>query len=75
MPSYWWVNHKQTYRQETDGGYTRCQRGKLAAAGWRPRGSARGHDRSSCGVPPPTSQTLRCLYPIDRVDQSQPLER
>ncbi len=21
MPSYWWVNHKQTYRQETDGGY------------------------------------------------------
>ena len=21
MPSYWWVNHKQTYRQETNGGY------------------------------------------------------
>lgn len=21
VPSYWWVNHKQTYRQETDGGY------------------------------------------------------
>ncbi len=21
MSSYWWVNHKQTYRQETDGGY------------------------------------------------------
>ncbi len=19
--AYWWVNHKQTYRQETDGGY------------------------------------------------------
>jgi hypothetical protein len=42
MPSYWWVNHKQTYRQETDGGYTRkvsydnrtrFQRGELAAAG------------------------------------------
>ncbi|WP_216916314.1 MULTISPECIES: hypothetical protein [unclassified Synechococcus] len=21
MPSYWWLNQKQTYRQETDGGY------------------------------------------------------
>ncbi|MCP9837275.1 hypothetical protein KBY84_07175 [Cyanobium sp. N.Huapi 1H5] len=21
VPSYWWGNHKQTYRQETDGGY------------------------------------------------------
>jgi len=21
VPSYWWVNHKQTYRHETDGGY------------------------------------------------------
>ncbi|MGB7565896.1 MAG: hypothetical protein WBM08_14245, partial [Prochlorococcaceae cyanobacterium] len=31
MPSYWWVNHKQTYRQETDGGYI-----------WSPKANANG---------------------------------
>jgi hypothetical protein len=166
MPSYWWVNHKQTYRQETDGGYiwspkanangarnvtydnlTRCQRGDVVFSyangrisqlglvetaavtatkppefgsarenwsqeGWLVRGNwqpvaqdltrhlaiaaserqrcplpegilrwleasglGEGARPSSCGVPPPTSQTLRCLYPMDRVDQSQPLQR
>jgi hypothetical protein len=166
MPSYWWVNHKQTYRQETDGGYiwspkanangarnvtydnlSRCQRGDvvfsyangrisqlglvetaavtatkppefgsagenwsqegwLVRVNWQPvaqdltrhlaiaaserqrcplpegilrwleaSGLGEGARPSSCGVPPPTSQTLRCLYPMDRVDQSQPLQR
>jgi hypothetical protein len=31
MPSYWWVNHKQTYRQETYGGYI-----------WSPKANANG---------------------------------
>lgn len=31
MPSYWWVNHKQTYRQETEGGYI-----------WSPKANANG---------------------------------
>ncbi|MDM7936795.1 MAG: HNH endonuclease signature motif containing protein [Cyanobium sp. CZS 48M] len=31
MPSYWWVNHKQTYRKETDGGYI-----------WSPKANANG---------------------------------
>ncbi|MEX1322689.1 MAG: hypothetical protein AB1Z21_00670 [Synechococcaceae cyanobacterium] len=31
MPSYGWVNHKQTYRQETDGGYI-----------WSPKANANG---------------------------------
>ena len=31
MSSYWWVNHKQTYRQETDGGYI-----------WSPKANANG---------------------------------
>ena len=31
MPSYWRVNHKQTYRQETDGGYI-----------WSPKANANG---------------------------------
>ena len=31
MPSSWWVNHKQTYRQETDGGYI-----------WSPKANANG---------------------------------
>jgi hypothetical protein len=31
LPSYWWVNHKQTYRQETDGGYI-----------WSPKANAKG---------------------------------
>jgi hypothetical protein len=31
VPSYWWVNHKQTYRQETDGGYI-----------WSPKVNANG---------------------------------
>jgi len=29
--AYWWVNHKQTYRQETDGGYV-----------WSPKANANG---------------------------------
>ena len=29
--AYWWVNHKQTYRQETDGGYI-----------WSPKANANG---------------------------------
>ena len=29
--AYWWVNHKQTYRQETDGGYI-----------WSPKTNANG---------------------------------
>ena len=31
VPSYWWVNHKQTYRQEMDGGYI-----------WSPKANANG---------------------------------
>jgi len=31
VPSYWWVNHKQAYRQETDGGYI-----------WSPKANANG---------------------------------
>jgi hypothetical protein len=31
LSSYWWVNHKQTYRQETDGGYI-----------WSPKANANG---------------------------------
>jgi putative restriction endonuclease len=29
--AFWWVNHKQTYRQETDGGYI-----------WSPKANANG---------------------------------
>ncbi len=29
--AFWWVNHKQTYRQETDGGYV-----------WSPKTKANG---------------------------------
>ena len=29
--AFWWVNHKQTYRQETDGGYV-----------WSPKTNANG---------------------------------
>ena len=29
--AFWWVNHKQTYRQETDGGYL-----------WSPKANANG---------------------------------
>jgi len=29
--AFWWVNHKQTYRQETDGGYV-----------WSPKANANG---------------------------------
>ncbi len=31
LMAYWWVNHKQTYRQETDGGYV-----------WSPKAKANG---------------------------------
>jgi hypothetical protein len=37
LPSYWWVNHKQTYRQETDGGYI-----------WSPKANANGVRNVSC---------------------------
>jgi putative restriction endonuclease len=48
--AYWWVNHKQTYRQETDGGYI-----------WSPKANANGArnvsydnltrcQRGGCGV-------------------------
>ena len=43
VPSYWWVNHKQTYRQETDGGYI-----------WSPKANANGargdHGSQAAGI-------------------------
>ena len=36
--AFWWVNHKQTYRQETDGGYI-----------WSPKTNANGSPITSCG--------------------------
>jgi hypothetical protein len=37
MPSCWWVNHKQTCRQETDGGHI-----------WSPKANANGARNVSC---------------------------
>lgn len=34
--AYWWVNHKQTYRQETEGGYI-----------WSPKANANGARNAS----------------------------
>jgi hypothetical protein len=43
VPSSWWVNHKQTYRQETDGGSI-----------WSPKANANGargdHGSQAVGV-------------------------
>ena len=48
--AFWWVNHKQTYRQETDGGYL-----------WSPKAKANAHGAKNISIPLKNKEYLAYL--------------